>query len=60
LSVEKGDIHDEKIQSGPYIQRKSIELISRDIGELDSGSNLIDFLIDCGVDKKLIEYPNTK
>jgi|GEM_PF-3329313 len=42
------------------IRLKALELIAKDIGELDNGNNLVDFLIDCGVDKKLIVYPNTK
>jgi len=44
----------------PIIKPKALELISREIGDLDSGTNLINFLVDCGVDRKLIEYPQTK
>ena len=42
------------------IKAKSLELIARKIGNLDSAPNLKTFLTDCGVEKKLIEYPNTK
>lgn len=42
------------------IKTKSLELIAREIGDLETGTNLINFLIDCGVDEKLIEYPQTK
>ncbi len=44
----------------PTIRLKSLELIARAIGELDAGHNLVNFLIECGVDKRLIVYPNTK
>jgi len=44
----------------PTIRLKSLELIARDIGNLDTGSNLVSFLIESGVDKRLIVYPNTK
>ena len=46
--------------SQSIIKPKSLELIAREIGDLETGTNLIDFLTDCGVDKKLIEYPQTK
>ena len=46
--------------SQSVIKPKSLELIAREIGNLATGINLIDFLTDCGVDKKLIEYPQTK
>ena len=39
---------------------KSLELIAIEIGNLDTGSSLVSFLIECGVDKRLIVYPNTK
>jgi len=42
------------------IKPKSLELIAKEIGNLETGTNLINFLTDCGVDKKLIEYPQTK
>jgi len=42
------------------IKSKTLKLIARDIGNLDIGTNLINFLIDCGVDKELIVYPQTK
>ena len=42
------------------IKSKTLELISLDIGDLDTGTNLINFLTDCGVNNKLIEYPQTK
>jgi len=34
----------------PIIKTKTLELIARDIGELDTGTALIDFLTECGVD----------
>ena len=46
--------------SKSIIKPKSLELISREIGDLDSGSNLVGFLVDCGVNRELIEYPQTK
>jgi len=46
--------------SQSIIKPKSLELIAREIGDLDSGSNLIEFLTNCGVKRELIEYPNTK
>ena len=46
--------------SQSIIRPKSLELIARKIGDLETGTNLINFLTDCGVDKKLIEYPQTK
>lgn len=42
------------------IKPKTLELIAKDIGNLDSGTNLVNFFTDCGVDGKLIEYPQTK
>lgn len=44
----------------PVIRPRSLELIAKEIGELDSGSNLVEFLTNCGVKRELIEYPNTK
>lgn len=44
----------------PTIRLKSLELIAREIGNLDTGSNLASFLIECGVDERLVVYPNTK
>lgn len=44
----------------PIIKQKSLELIAKEIGNLDSGSNLIEFLTNCGVNRDVIEYPNTK
>jgi len=46
--------------SQSIIKPKSLELIAREIGDLDSGSNLVEFLTNCGVKRELIEYPNTK
>jgi len=46
--------------SQSIIKLKSLELIAREIGDLDSGSNLVEFLSNCGVKRELIEYPNTK
>ena len=42
------------------IRFKTLELIARDIGEMDSGVKLVKFLKECGVDSELIFYPNTK
>lgn len=42
------------------IKPKTLELISKDIGEFDTGTNLVEFLGNCGVDSELILYPNTK
>lgn len=42
------------------IKPKTLELISKIIGELDSGPNLMAFLTNCGVNEALIEYPQTK
>lgn len=44
----------------PLIHKKTLELIARDIGEMDNGINLVEFLKDCGVEAELIIYPNTK
>lgn len=44
----------------PTINLKALELVSRDIGDFDSGYKLVDFLNECGVPSHLIEYPNTK
>ena len=46
--------------SQSIIKPKSLELIAREIGDLDSGSNLVKFLTNRGVKRELIEYPNTK
>ncbi len=42
------------------IRPKALELIAKEIGNLDNGSNLVKFLTNCGVKQELIEYPNTK
>lgn len=42
------------------INPKTLEIIAREMGEMDNGYNLIDILTSCGVDRALIEYPNTK
>lgn len=44
----------------PIIKSKTLELIAQEIGNLWTANNLIDFLADCGVDNKLVEYPQTK
>lgn len=44
----------------PTVRLKSLELIAIDIGELDTGHSLVNFLIEYGVNKRLIVYPNTK
>jgi hypothetical protein len=46
--------------SQSIIKPKSLEVIAKEIGNMETGTNLIDFLTDCGVDKKLIAYPQTK
>ncbi len=55
---EKDILQDNKDINGnsqPCIRYKSLELIAKEIGEMDTGTNLIDFLINCGVKKELIE-----
>lgn len=42
------------------IRSKTLEIIARSIGEIGTGPELIQFLSDCGVNKRLIEYPQTK
>ena len=44
----------------PIIKLKTLELIAKEIGELDNAYNLIKFLKDCGVNNNLIVYPSTK
>ena len=46
--------------SQSIIKPKSLELIAKEIGDLDNGSNLVEFLTNCGVKRELIEYSNTK
>lgn len=46
--------------SQSIIKPKSLELIAQVIGDLDTGTNLIEFLVNCGVERKLIECPQTK
>lgn len=50
----------ELLKSQPVIKAKSLELIAQEIGNLESGTNLINFLTACGVERSLIEYPQTK
>lgn len=42
------------------IKPKSLELIAKEIGDMDSGSNLVEFLTNCGVKRELIECSTTK
>ncbi len=42
------------------INPKTLEIIAREMGEMDNGYNLISLLTSCGVNRGLIEYPNTK
>jgi len=42
--------------SQSIIKPKSLELIAREIGELDTHTNLIKFLTECGIEPKLIQY----
>jgi|GEM_PF-1072979 len=44
----------------PIIREKTLELIARKLGNLHTGTDLIKFLKNCGVDEELIVYPNTK
>jgi hypothetical protein len=44
----------------PIIDKETLEVMAREIGEITSTRTLINFLENCGVDKKLIIYPNTK
>lgn len=44
----------------PIIKSKTLELIAQEVGNLGTANTLIDFLADCGVDNKLVEYPQTK
>ena len=44
----------------PLIREKALEGIALKMGELDTGEGLVKFLKECGVDKELIVYPNTK
>lgn len=44
----------------PFVREKTLELIAKKIGDLDSAGNLIKFLKNCGVDEELIVYPQTK
>ncbi len=44
----------------PPIRLKTLELIARALGDINTANSLIDFLIDCGVDRKFVIYPNTK
>lgn len=51
---------EEELNSQPIIKAKSLELIAKEIGDIDSGSNLVEFLTNCGIKREFIEYPNTK
>ena len=51
---------DGKIEEQPRIREKTLELIAKVIGDLETGTSLISFLKGCGVDDDLIEYPQTK
>ncbi|PWB38378.1 MAG: hypothetical protein C3F02_04385 [Parcubacteria group bacterium] len=42
------------------IRPKSLELIAIQISNLSSGEGLVEFLVNCGVGREIIEYPNTK
>lgn len=42
------------------IKEGALELISKRMGDLKSGNELIDFLSNCGVPNNLVEYPQTK
>lgn len=44
----------------PIIKLKTLELIAKIIGDMASATPIINLLINCGVDNKLIEYPQTK
>jgi len=51
---EKFNTENENPQT--IIKPKSLELIAKEIGELDTYTNLIKFLIECGIDPNLIKY----
>lgn len=57
---EKAPIRATTPKNPSVIKAKTLELIAQEIGNLDTGTNLINFLTDCGVNNKLIEYPQTK
>lgn len=42
------------------IKPKTLELMAKELGNLYTGTELIDFLTECGVDRNAIEYPQTK
>lgn len=44
----------------PIIKLKALELIARKIGDLNTGYELEKFLINNGIDRELVIYPNTK
>lgn len=44
----------------PTIRLRTLKLIAEEIGNLDNAGGLINFLVECGVDKRLIVYPETK
>ena len=46
--------------NAPVIKLKTLELISRGIGNMDTGINLSNFLVNCGVYSNIINYPQTK
>src|SRR3989339_156518 len=44
----------------PILRRQTTELIARALGEMMTGTDLQQFLLDQGVDGDLVIYPNTK
>lgn len=44
----------------PVIKLRTLELISQEIGSMGTGSDIINLLVNCGVDRSLINYPQTK
>jgi hypothetical protein len=42
------------------IKPKTLELMAKELGNLFTGTELIDFLTECGIDRNAIEYSQTK
>ncbi len=54
------DFTDRANGKNSVIKRQALEFIARHIGDLASGTKLVDFLKNLGVPNSLIVYPNTK
>ncbi len=46
--------------SEPWIKSKTLELIARELKDYFTGTDIVSLLTECGVDKRLIVYPNSK